>query len=83
MTLEEFKEALKKHDWFYSFSDDGRVFNRGQQMDSQLLAIARNGGDDFKRIYNSEYAKRWHTKQFSPPYKFPFPDFLPDPLDEY
>lgn len=31
------KEKMKAHDWFYEFSDDGRVFDRGASERQEIL----------------------------------------------
>ena len=36
MTLQEFAHALRGHDWYYAFSDDGRVFRQGQAAEAKL-----------------------------------------------
>jgi len=33
---EEFGKALKGHDWYYAYSDDHRVWQRGKQRSSAL-----------------------------------------------
>lgn len=40
MTLTEFYDELDKHDWYYDWSDDGRVWDRGHANLSRLLNIA-------------------------------------------
>jgi uncharacterized alpha-E superfamily protein len=51
ITTEEFFNACMKHDWYYEFSDDGRVYNRGKEAERLLESyIATN--DTFKNIYN-------------------------------
>jgi len=35
-----FKRALDAHDWFYSYSDDPRVYSRGLQEEKGLKATA-------------------------------------------
>lgn len=75
MNIEDYKKALKSHDWFYSFSDDGRVFRNGESENSRLLGIAKANGAAFQREFNLEYAKYFHGKSFGPgPHKFPFPE---------
>lgn len=75
MTLEDYKETLELHDWFYYFSDDHRVYVAGEQASKQLLAVAEWNGDDFKRAYNEAHAKRFNTPSFTSdnrPYNPPF-----------
>lgn len=50
MTLEEYKTALRQHDWHYQYSDDGRIYQQGQREASRLSHIA-NSGDDYKKAY--------------------------------
>jgi hypothetical protein len=40
MTIQEFYDDLAKHDWYYSFSDDGRVFKQGEARERQLKSTA-------------------------------------------
>jgi len=40
MTIQEFYDKLAKFDWYYSFSDDGRVFREGSAKESQLKSEA-------------------------------------------
>lgn len=82
MTIDEYKKALNSHDWFYSFSDDGRVFRAGEQESKRLFGLAKNGGEDFQREYNKCYAKYFHGKQFAGPHKFPFPNVKMDLMDD-
>lgn len=80
MTLDEYKTALEKHDWFHYFSDDNRVCLAGERAGAHLLSVAKNGSDDFKRAYNKANAKRFNVKSFvyeGHPYKMPFPDHDP------
>ncbi len=75
MTLQEYKSALAGFDWFYSFSDDGRVYQSGEERGKELLKIAKLGGTEFKTAYNEEHAKHFNTISFvsvDRPYKAPF-----------
>jgi hypothetical protein len=40
MTLKEYYELLKKHDWFYQMSDDHYYFKLGMSERSKLRALA-------------------------------------------
>ena len=73
-TLEEFVEMCKTHDWFYCMSDDYGVWQRGEKASVNLMNLARNGGEDYQRAYNIEYAKQFHREPFVEPYTFPFPE---------
>lgn len=66
MTLAEYKEALARHDWFYYFSDDHRVWSGGEVASKNILSIATNGNDDFKRAYNEAVEKNFNNESFYP-----------------
>lgn len=36
MSLDEYKNALSRHDWFYAYSDDHSVWQRGSQQAKEL-----------------------------------------------
>jgi hypothetical protein len=42
VTLQEFAQELRKHDWYYAFSDDGRVYRSGQAAEVKLERRAKN-----------------------------------------
>lgn len=70
--LTKFKEALKKHDWTYMFSDDNRAYLAGEASMNKLVHEAKNGSDDMKRAYNEAHAKQFHRAPFAKPYTMPF-----------
>jgi hypothetical protein len=39
--LDEYKQMLASHDWFYHYSDDHSVWKQGQANISRLRAIAK------------------------------------------
>ena len=43
-TLAEFWDMLNAHDWYYNFSDDGRVWREGEKAQGRLRTIAAAGG---------------------------------------
>lgn len=53
MTLEEFRQALEGHDWYYDWSDDGRAYRAGRDNQERLVGIARSGGREFMRAFNA------------------------------
>lgn len=55
ITSEEYIELLKKHDWYYSASDDPRVYDIGHNERSRLKNLARNN-PNFRLMYDSEEA---------------------------
>lgn len=74
INLDQFREMLQRHDWFYSWSDDHRVWSSGENYSNLIRNLAKNGNDDWKRAYNTEFAKNFHRPPFGEPYRFPFPD---------
>ncbi len=73
MNLAEFEKALTAHDWFYSFSDDSRVWKAGEANYDRLHKLAAEGPVEFRRAFNAAYARNFHREPFPPPYnKFPF-----------
>lgn len=46
----EFYDMLKNHDWFYSYSDDYRVWRNGEDMSKKLTRIA-NESDQHRDLY--------------------------------
>jgi len=43
VTLQEFAQELRKHDWYYSFSDDGRIYRKGNAKEASLKQVASSG----------------------------------------
>ena len=41
VTRSLFKDMLANHDWYYAFSDDHRVYNRGRESYYALMDAAR------------------------------------------
>lgn len=55
MTEEQFKEMLKKHDFWFSMSDDHRVYTRGR-AEREEINNALKSYPQFKPIWD-EYVK--------------------------
>jgi hypothetical protein len=72
-TLEEFVEALNRHDWYYQFADDFAVWSAGNTRDQMLLRLAREGDDQWKAAYNAAADRHYANPSF-PNYTTPFPD---------
>lgn len=56
MTLEEFETMLSRHDFWYSYSDDHRVYTKGE-AESKAIREAVKSNPEFKPVYQ-EYIKR-------------------------
>jgi len=76
MSLEEYKEMLEQHDWYYMMSDDHRVYRAGKDAEYNLKQEARKGGDEFKRAYNKAYSDRFHAPPYNVPHVWPFPEVV-------
>lgn len=75
ISIDQFKDELNRHDWYYHFSDDHGVFLRGERENARIFFLAKTGGDDFKRAYNEAHAIHFKTDSFSTrqnPYTPPF-----------
>ena len=77
MELEEYKQQLRKHDWYYYYSDDHGVWSRGESEANRMRSIA-NQSDDHKRAYNAEHAAHFNRTDFTGednahPYAWAFP----------
>lgn len=46
-SLVEYYEMLEKHDWYYMFSDDSTVYNKGHAARNSLNSIAAKGGQEY------------------------------------
>ena len=41
-STEEYHLMLSSHDWYYAYSDDAYVYNRGEESNRRLLEIAKH-----------------------------------------
>lgn len=73
VSLKEFYEMLEKHDWYYAWSDDVRVYDRGMLSYGRLAKVAEQS--DKHRELLKAYAdhmfsgKPWNTVQTPKPEK--------------
>lgn len=51
MSIEEFFMKLRRHDWFYEYSDDHSVWQRGQAARHELRQLAKEN-DTFALMYD-------------------------------
>lgn len=54
--LVEFEEMLKKHDWYYHFSDDHRIWQLGQRKSAEISSKRKQCeeaglGDEASELY--------------------------------
>lgn len=57
ISLREYWELLNNHDWFYQWSDDHRVYQKGFR-ESQELSTLSIHGKDFQDLYQA--FNDWH-----------------------
>lgn len=56
-----YKEKLERHDWFYDYSDDRGVYQRGNEREQALRKEAEEGGPEFKAAWQ-EAVLKYRTK---------------------
>lgn len=72
MSIEDFYEALERHDWFFGWSDDPRAYRDGTASYAALEKAAQAGGEAFQLLM-SEYSKfcfsgkPWNTPEHPKP----------------
>ena len=49
-SYEMFQYILNTHDWYYHYSDDHRVYSKGQDV-SNLIDVIRKQDDVFEEMY--------------------------------
>lgn len=61
MTLDQYKEQLKAHDWYYHMSDDQSKYDAGYNNELALRIIARNkeesGDNSYRVAFEEEQVK--------------------------
>lgn len=50
-TLEEFDIMCSKHDWYYMWSDDHKVWSNGVASATLIQALVEDGGEEYNEIY--------------------------------
>jgi len=56
--LIELKEMLQKHDWFYSYSDDHRAWQKGHDQSLDIYALLNKAAE----LGYGDAAKELHSK---------------------
>ncbi len=73
-TIAEFDQRLARHDWYFAYADDGRVFRAGDREADELLRIAMQSAD------HAALHDAWRVFHFSGE-QFGKPPFTRDELD--
>ncbi len=61
MNLKEFKTRLAKHDWYYSSSDDHRIYEAGLAEEKALKSIMQ-GKKTYEHAYKTLFSKHFNSK---------------------
>lgn len=56
MSEEDYKKLLEDHDWYYSYSDSPKVYDKGLENEKKLLAIAKTD-KALQKLYNERSKK--------------------------
>ena len=59
-TIEQYRQALQSHDWFYDCTEDPRVYRRGAEKRQELYAMQYQLDRNFK-IWN-EFAPQFYQR---------------------
>lgn len=63
MTLEEFKKALERLDWYYDFSDDYNKVRRGEENLERLKGIAETN-KEFGLMFQQAWEFHFNKEKF-------------------
>lgn len=55
--LDEYREKLKNHDWFYEFSEDQNIYRAGKTNEELLLKEAKELGPEYLELYQIHYKR--------------------------
>jgi uncharacterized protein YggL (DUF469 family) len=50
ISLEDFNTVLARHDWYYQFSDDARVWRSGQNVSDFINEVIQCNGLEYKDL---------------------------------
>jgi|TARA_B110000467_G_C18131101_1_gene373362 hypothetical protein len=51
------EEMLKSHVWYYSYSDDYKVWKRGEEHHKIIMGLVKQLGGEGKKIYTTNIKK--------------------------
>jgi hypothetical protein len=52
ISLLDFYKMLEDHDWYFRFSDNSKIEQKGFENYIRLINIAEEGGPEFKKLLN-------------------------------
>tara|TARA_B100000029_G_C17598462_1_gene964974 strand:- start:3777 stop:3980 length:204 start_codon:yes stop_codon:yes gene_type:complete len=56
-SLEDLKDLLEKHDWYYTFSDDYKVYRKGVKSEALIKKVVKEVGAPGETLYK-QYVKQ-------------------------
>ena len=51
MQIEELQKLLEAHDFYYVYSDDGRVYDKGKASQAKIDVLVKDIGSIGKKMY--------------------------------
>ena len=51
MQIEELQKLLEDHDFYYVYSDDGRVYDKGNASQDKIDVLVKDIGSEGKKMY--------------------------------
>ena len=51
MQIEELHKLLEDHDFYYVYSDDGRVYDKGKASQEKIDVLVKDIGSEGKKMY--------------------------------
>ena len=51
MQIEELQRLLEAHDFYYVYSDDGKVYDKGKASQEKIDVLIKEIGSEGKRLY--------------------------------
>ena len=51
MQIEELHKLLEAHDFYYVYSDDGRVYDKGKASQEKIDVLVKDIGSEGKKMY--------------------------------
>lgn len=68
-TLYQFHKMLQQHDWTYEYSDDSRMYRRGQQQRQAIEDAIKKGGQAYQDLYDKFVNQQKGGDKFEAPQK--------------
>ena len=65
MTREQFGLALKRHDWYYAYSDDARVWRQGSSQSAALVRACSHLECPYKMLTLQKWAHNMIIEKFA------------------